>query len=174
MIEILILLCLIVSAFLLILLVVADFKTYLLPNIYVFPFAILGIVFHFSTDFDMLSLSEVLIGGAFGYGILYAIRFAGNKYYGQDSLGLGDVKLLGAAGLWLGLEGVLIAMTAGAFFGLIHGLLFATLISVKNNAKFSITQLKIPAGPGFIAGIILSFIWLYHDFLLRLFYTLTS
>ncbi len=172
--EILSLLCLSTALVLLLILTIIDFKSYLLPNIYVFPFAILGITFHYLTHFYLLGLNEVLIGGVVGYGILYSIRFLGNKYYGQDSLGLGDVKLLGASGLWLGLEGVLIAMTVGAFFGLIHGLIYALYLSIKNKTTFSITRLKIPAGPGFIAGIILAFIWLYHDFIQRTFFTILA
>lgn len=173
MIEILILICLISATSLLTILAIIDFKTYLLPNIYVFPFAFLGILFHWLAGFDLLDINEVILGGLAGYAILYAIRFAGNKYYGQDSLGLGDVKLLGASGLWLGLEGVLIAMTTGALFGLLHGIIYAGHIALKNKTKFSIKRLTIPAGPGFILGIILTFIWIYHDFLMRFFYTLT-
>lgn len=172
--EILILLCLSGALLLLAVLTIIDFKFYLLPNIYVFPFAVLGIIFHYLTDFNLLGLHEIFIGGVIGYGILYSIRFLGNKYYGQDSLGLGDVKLLGASGLWLGLEGILIAMTVGAFFGLIHGIIYALYLSIKNKAAFSITRLKIPAGPGFIGGILLAFIWLYHDFIQRLFFTIIA
>lgn len=169
--ELISILCLLIAAILLLALTIIDFKKYLLPNIYVFPFAALGIAFHFFTNFEILELSQIIIGGAAGYGILYSIRFLGNKYYGQDSLGLGDVKLLGASGLWLGLEGVLIAMTVGAFFGLIHGLIYAVFVSIKNKTKLSLKRLKIPAGPGFIGGIIVAFFWLFHQDILRLFYS---
>jgi len=174
MIEILPILCLIAAGVLLITLSIIDFKTYLLPNIYVFPFAVLGIIFHYFTNFEILTLSEILTGGFVGYGILFTIRFLGNKYYGQDSLGLGDVKLLGASGLWLGLEGVLIAMTVGAFLGLVHGIIYATSISIKNKSKLSLARLKIPAGPGFIGGILIAFFWLFHSDILRLFYSVGS
>jgi len=106
MIDIFTLLIILSAAGLLITLTIIDFKTFLLPNIYVFPFAALGLLFHLCTDFDLLSIEQIIIGGLAGYGILYIIRAAGNKYYGQDSLGLGDVKLIGSAGLWLGLDGV--------------------------------------------------------------------
>ncbi|MEM7617885.1 MAG: A24 family peptidase [Pseudomonadota bacterium] len=171
MMELISILCLLIAAILLLILTIIDFKKYLLPNIYVFPFAALGVAFHSFTNFEILDLSQIAIGGIAGYGILYGIRFLGNKYYGQDSLGLGDVKLLGASGLWLGLEGVLIAMTVGAFFGLIHGFIHAVCVSVKNKTKLSIKRLKIPAGPGFIGGIIVAFFWLFHHDILRLFYS---
>lgn len=162
--------CLIIAIILLIILAIIDFKTFLLPNIYVFPFAILGVTFHFLTDFYYLSLSEILIGGSAGYALLYAIRWAGNKYYGQDSLGLGDVKLLGACGLWLGLDGVLFAMTAGAFVGLFHGLIYATYLKFKTKQPLSLARLKIPAGPGFVVGILGTGAWVYEGFVIQSIY----
>ena len=168
--EILAILCLTTAIGLLVLLAVIDFRTFLLPNIYVAPFAILGIIFHISTDFYYLSLTQMIIGGIAGYGLLYIIRAAGNKYYGQDSLGLGDVKLLGASGLWLGLDGVLFAMTLGAMAGLIHGVIFAIYKKLKTKEPFSIARLTIPAGPGFVIGILLVGAWLYQDFIIQSIY----
>ncbi len=135
-------------------LVVIDFKTMLLPNRYVFPFAALGIIFHASLQFSVLDPLSILLGGLFGYGILWIIRFFGNMYYKTESLGLGDVKLLGAAGLWLGMADVTVAMTVGAMAGLVHGLIVAYL-HFKKTGEFNIHRLKIPAGPGFIIGIVL-------------------
>lgn len=172
MLEIIAILCLLVGLGLLILLSIIDIKTFLLPNIYVFPFAVLGLAFHFTTDFYYLGLKEVIVGGIAGYGIMYLIRAGGNKYYKQDSLGLGDVKLLGAGGLWLGFEGVLFAMTAGAFFGLLHGLGYALYLKLTTKEPFSLSRLTIPAGPGFAAGIIVIAGWMYKGFILEQFYTL--
>jgi prepilin signal peptidase PulO-like enzyme (type II secretory pathway) len=42
------------ALFLLGMLAIIDFKTMLLPNKYVFPFAILGILFHLSMEFSVL------------------------------------------------------------------------------------------------------------------------
>lgn len=170
--EILALLCLIGAIGLLILLAIIDFKTYLLPNIYVAPFALLGVLFHFFTNFYYLDLRAMIIGGVVGYAILYAIRAAGNKYYGQDSLGLGDVKLLGASGLWLGLDGVLFAMTLGAMAGLIHGIIVALHKKFKTKEAFSLTRLTIPAGPGFVIGILLVGGWMYQGFVIQSVYDL--
>lgn len=166
------LLCIFIAVILLVILAVIDFKTFLLPNIYVFPFGLLAIVFHVSTDFYYLSLSTMLIGGIAGYGLLWTIRFFGNKYYGQDSLGLGDVKLLGASGLWLGFDGVLFAMTLGAIAGLVHGLLYALYKKHTLKKPFSLTRLVIPAGPGFIIGILAIGGWMYEGFIIQSFYDL--
>ena len=51
---------------LLLILTIIDFKVKLLPNVYVFPYGALGIIFHTLNDFSLLTLEQVLIGGAFG------------------------------------------------------------------------------------------------------------
>lgn len=157
---------------LLISLSIIDLKTFLLPNVLVAPFAILGFIFHIVLSFYYLSLTDVILGGITGFSILYVIRAGGNKYYGQDSLGLGDVKLLGAGGLWLGPQGVLFAMTLGAFAGLIHGLIYAVAKKIKTKEPFSIARLTIPAGPGFAVGIILVAGWMYKSLFISVFYDL--
>lgn len=164
MLEILALCALVTAVILLIILVIIDFKTYLLPNIYVFPFATLGIVFHWLNDFALLDPRQIVLGGVLGYAMMYTIRWGGNKYYKQDSLGLGDVKLLAAAGLWFGFTGVLFAMTFGAFASLIHGIIIAVHQSVTKKTPFTISRLTIPAGPGFIVGILMVGFWKFHAF----------
>ena len=116
----------------------------------------------------------MLLGAALGAGLLYVIRFFANRHYGRDTLGLGDVKLLGAAGLWLGLEGTLQAITLGAFAGLIHGIVYAFYISRKNKTAFSISQLMIPAGPGFAVGIFLAGYFLFADYFKEAVHALAS
>jgi leader peptidase (prepilin peptidase)/N-methyltransferase len=88
----------------------------------------------------------------------------GNAYYKQDTLGLGDVKLLAAAGLWLGVEGVVIALTVGAFAGLLHGIAVGLIQAVRDKRKANFSRLMIPAGPGFCVGIIGAWLWLFYDY----------
>lgn len=151
---------------LLLILCIIDLRTRLLPNVYVFPFAVLGVVFHFASQFSYIGYKDMLIGGAVGYGFLFALRAAANAYYGRDTLGLGDVKLMGAAGLWLGMQGILYALTIGAFAGLIHGILYGFYIAAKNKTKPNFRQLEIPAGPGFAVGIFISGYMLFQNLVL--------
>lgn len=155
---------------LLVCLAVIDMRVRLLPNIYVFPFAACGIVFHLVAQFDIISLPDMLLGGAAGYGLLWIIRFAANRYYGQDSLGLGDVKLMGGGGLWLGLEGILFALTIGAFAGAAHGLIYALYTGLKNRTRPTLRRLMIPAGPGFIAGLLVIGAWRFYPWFDEWFY----
>lgn len=159
-----------IAAILLVILAVIDLRVRLLPNIYVFPFGALGIAFHIASGFNIISVENMLIGGVIGYGLLWIIRFFANRHYGKDSLGLGDVKLMGAAGLWLGVDGVLFALTIGAFAGVLHGVLYALWHAARTKSRPSFNQLMIPAGPGFIAGIAAVAIWLFTPYFSELVY----
>ena len=154
--ELFALLCLVAAPILLIALSIIDLKHWILPDELNLALGITGIAFHIFTAYRFLDIQDMLLGAALGAGLLYAIRFFANRHYDRDTLGLGDVKLLGAAGLWLGFEGTLQAITLGAFAGLIHGILYAFYISSKNKTPMTISNLSIPAGPGFAVGILIA------------------
>ncbi|OIN86302.1 MAG: hypothetical protein AUJ12_06595 [Alphaproteobacteria bacterium CG1_02_46_17] len=159
--------CSIAAILTLITLSVIDFRTWILPDWLNLILAILGITFHASTSFFFMPPSGLFYGAAVGAGILYLIRMGGNYYYKQDTLGLGDVKLLGAAGLWLGVEGVVMAMTVGAFAGLIHGIIVAVYRGIKEKSRPNLNRLMIPAGPGFCIGILIIGIWQYANYVME-------
>ena len=147
--------CLIGAVILLGMLAATDIKTRLLPNEMVVGFATLGIVFHLTTMANFVSVENIAIGGASGFLAMYIIRAIANKAYGQDALGLGDVKLIGAGGIWLGPDAIMLAMAVGALAALIHGAAYALVDARKNKKKPDLVNLQIPAGPGFAVGLII-------------------
>lgn len=150
MVSALVILILLTALVLLGILAVIDLRIRLLPNVYVLAFFLCGIAFHFLLNFSFISVNSAGLGLLAGGGLLLAVRFAANRYYGHDTLGLGDVKLMGAAGFWLGSEGIFLAITIGAFAGLVHGVLHKMLFEKDT----PLSKLSIPAGPGFIFGIL--------------------
>ena len=156
--------CLFAAIALLIALSVIDLRVRLLPNKLVLPFALLGIVFHITTEWRYLDITGVLLGGLAGFGILYLIRAGANYVYKQDALGLGDVKLMGAAGLWLGPEMIMMALSVGAFAGLVHGIGVALWAAYQTKSKPRFARLQIPAGPGFAIGIVIVAAYMFQDF----------
>lgn len=150
------LLSLILAAFCLIALAIIDLKTKLLPNVLVLSLAMLGYVYHLGQSFEILSPAQMINGAVIGGGFLLLIRTAGNHFYKQDTLGLGDVKLMSAAGLWLGPEYILIALISGALVGLVHGGAEYMLCSRNNKAESTIGTHGVAAGPGFIVGILIA------------------
>lgn len=151
--EILALSCVACAIGLLIALSVIDLRHWILPDELNLALGAAGLAFHFFTAYRFIDITGIVLGAAAGAGLLYVIRFIANRHYGRDTLGLGDVKLLGAAGFWLGIDGVLQAVTVGAFAGLIHGVLYAAFVARRDKTRFTIHQLSIPAGPGFAVGI---------------------
>ncbi len=156
--------CLCGAVTLLIALSVVDLKTRLLPNEMVLGFATLGFVFHLTTLTSFVSVQNIFLGGFIGFASLYIVRAIANHIYKTDTLGLGDVKLIGAGGLWLGPDTIMLAMSAGAFAGLIHGVYEAFKIAKKTKTKPDFSRLQIPAGPGFAIGLVLAGTYKFWNF----------
>lgn len=75
---------------------------------------------------------------------------------------MGDVKLIGAAGVWLGSDFIFLAIAFGAIMGIIHGITHVILIKITTGETINFATLPIPAGPGFIIGIIFIGIIKFH------------
>ncbi|MCF8495336.1 MAG: A24 family peptidase [Alphaproteobacteria bacterium] len=143
---------------------VIDLRVRLLPNEWVLAFACLGLIFHVSTVFSFLSLEQSALGAIIGGGILYLIRGIANMATGEDSLGLGDVKLMAAAGVWLGPHHILFALTLGAIAGILHGLGMAAHDWRLTGRFPNLGTLSLPGGPGFAVGIVLSAVLAFRTF----------
>lgn len=156
MLEVFALFILLAALALLIALSIIDLRVGLLPNKLVFPFALLGVAFHACLQFRALDPFDMAIGALIGGGLLYLVRLAAMRFYGPDALGLGDVKLMAAAGLWLGPTAVSAALAAGALAGIVHGLGAGFYRQMKTGVRTNFAALSIPAGPGFIAGIMIA------------------
>lgn len=156
MLEIITLLCVLAALGFLALLCYIDLKARILPNELVLGFAVSGFIFNVATLFQFNNFMMIILGALTGGGILFAIRMVGNYFYKEDTLGLGDVKLMAAAGIWLGPEFILIALTAGALAGFLHGAFVAVMLMRNMKMKLDIHRLSVPAGPGFAVGILVA------------------
>lgn len=156
MLEPLSVLCLIAAFAVLVALVIVDLRTLLLPNVLVLALALLGAGFHACTLFYYNSAFDLAVGAVIGGGLLFLIRAAGNAYYKTETLGLGDVKLMAAGGLWLGSDFILPAIIAGALAGLIHGGVLITAHRIKTKEAAGLSRFSLPAGPGFACGLLIA------------------
>lgn len=134
---------------------IIDLKTFLLPNELVLGFLVSGIVFHAATIFRYADFQDMVLGGIIGFSLLYLLRGVTEIIYKRETLGLGDVKLMGAAGVWLGPDFILLALTAGAVCGVAHGLGMALYMKCKSGHFPVMREMVLPAGPGFAAGTVL-------------------
>ena len=163
--EIFALSCLVSGLGLLIILSIIDLKIGLLPNVYNASLAVCGLAFHALTSFSWLIATDMLLGAFIGGGMLWGIRFVANRIYKQDTLGLGDVKLLAAGGIWLGPQGILLAITTGAFAGILHSGIVLGYKKIRAQDTGKLSHFSIPAGPGFAAGILIAAIYQFWPFI---------
>jgi leader peptidase (prepilin peptidase)/N-methyltransferase len=131
-----------------------DLKEYILPDYLNAALGLSFISFHIATHWNIIMPIEALTGAIIGGGFLFLVRIIAHKFYKENSLGLGDVKLITVAGFGLGTPEILMALSLGAFAGLIHGLCMACA-DRKNKNKISFGQINVPAGLGLAVGIAL-------------------
>ena len=89
-----------VGGWLLLTLAVLDARHFWLPDALTFTLAAIGLTL--GDWFLPASFQARVIGAALGAGLLVAISLGYRRLRGRDGLGLGDAKLLGAIGAWLG------------------------------------------------------------------------
>ncbi len=136
-----------------------DVKEYILPDYLNAALALSFMSFHISTHWQMFLPVNAVGGALMGGGLLLFIRTIANKFYDADSLGLGDVKLMAAAGLGLGFPDILMALSLGAFAGLLHGLFMAWAAKKTTKGKISLGLINVPAGLGLTMGIAVMMIY---------------
>ncbi len=128
-----------------------DLKTLCLPDAITLPLILLGwgAAWFFNWDIVYLRIGAAAAGFLFLYAVAAAYRWA----RGRDGLGLGDAKLLAAAGAWLGVEGLPMVVFSASTAALLAVTVAALLGRPVNRAS------RIPFGPFLALGF--WFVWLY-------------
>ena len=81
-----------------------DLKHFIIPNVLTFSLMIVGFVKSFDPNLNPIFPNYInsLIGGIFGYLIIWSIIFFYKQLRNKEGMGLGDAKLLSAIGFWFG------------------------------------------------------------------------
>lgn len=87
------------------------------------------------------SLAGLLLGG----GILIGIGWVGDKVFGRESMGFGDVKLLAAGGGFIGAGGVVVALMIGSLLASVVGVL--NMVRLYAGARSRARARGIPRAP---------------------------
>lgn len=98
-----------------------------------------------------LPLADRLIGAGAGFLLLWALGEVWFRQRGVEALGIGDAKLFGAAGAWLGWQALPEVLLIAALMGLTFAALRAAL-------RLGPRQADIAFGPWLAAGLLLG--WL--------------
>jgi len=124
-----------------------DLKHFIIPNVLTFSMMALGFVKSFDPNLNPIFTNYInsLIGGIFGYGIIWSIIFFYKQIRKKEGMGLGDAKLFAVIGFWFGW----ISIPFIIFFSSIIALIKVAPDLMKNSKKMS-TQ--IPFGPYIILG----------------------
>ena len=126
-----------------------DLKHFIIPNSLTFSMMILGFIKSFDPNLDSIFPNYInsLIGGLFGYGIIFSIIFFYKQIRKKEGMGLGDAKLLAVIGFWFGW----IAIPFVLFLSSIFALVSVIPDLIKKNKKMTS---QIPFGPYIILATI--------------------
>lgn len=140
-----------VLGWLLLALAMADWRSYMLPDLLTLPLLLLGLAataWRAPADLADHALATIL-----GYALFRGLALAYRHLRGRDGLGHGDAKLLAAAGAWVGLLAVPWVMLLAALGGLaLAGLAMASGRRIG-------LETAMPFGPSLALGLWL--VWLY-------------
>lgn len=114
-----------------------DWRHHWLPDALTLPFAIIGLTLGEWAGLPLFK--DRAIGAALGYGGLFLIAFVYRALRGREGLGLGDAKLLGGIGGWLGWAALPIVLLVAS----VSGLLWAGIASLRGRAVTGQTALPL-------------------------------
>ena len=126
-----------------------DLRHYIIPNSITYPMMILGFIKSFDPNLNSIFPNYInsLIGGIFGYVMIWSIIYFYKQIKKKDGMGLGDAKLFAVIGFWFGW----ISIPFIIFLSSIIALIYVLPDLLKNSKKMSS---QIPFGPFIIIGTI--------------------
>jgi leader peptidase (prepilin peptidase)/N-methyltransferase len=129
---------------------VIDLQQKILPDYLTLIVFIIGIVLAIYDPIRLYGWQEPVYGFFAGLVGSWAFREAVYRIKGVEAMGLGDVKLFGAVGVWVGIEGVVSAALLGSILTLL-------VIAVRWvwTRQGSLKD-EIPFGPGICAGFLIT------------------
>ena len=125
-----------------------DLKHFIIPNEITYPLMMLGFLKSFDPNLNLNlfpNFIDSLIGGFFGYVIIWLVIFVYKKFRNKEGMGLGDAKLVSVIGFWFGW----ISIPFVIFFSSAIALIKVIPDLIKNKKDLSS---EIPFGPYLIIG----------------------
>ena len=128
-----------------------DLKHYIIPNELTFPLMAIGFIKSFDPNLNQNifpNFINSIIGGLFGYLIIWSIFLFYKKFRNKEGMGLGDAKLMAAIGFWFGWLSIPFTVFISSVVALI--LVIPSLLKKTRNMSA-----QIPFGPYIIIGSII-------------------
>lgn len=132
---------------------VVDLKEQIIPNRLNLLMFEIGLVILFLHGFTNINISlNMLLGMVAGAGIFMFITLLGGLIAGKEAMGMGDVKLMGALGLYFGLQNIIVVSVLSFLIGAIVSIIYMLI-------KRKTANTYIPFGPFIvISSIIIIFV----------------
>ena len=115
-------------SFTLLVIVASDLETFIIPDEMVILLAVLGILWR---HLVMPGWGQALAGAMLGAGLTLGLRALFILLRRKQGLGLGDVKFIAAAGIWIGVAGLSWLLIIGGCLGVVFGLLWQAKMGKK-------------------------------------------
>lgn len=129
---------------------VIDYKHQIIPNRLNLTMFEIGLILTFIYGIVNINIAKDMLFGMFaGGGIFLVITLLGGLIAGKEAMGFGDVKLMGALGLYFGLSGIIV-------ISLIAFLLGAIISIILLATKIKKTDEYIPFGPFIVIAAIIT------------------
>ncbi len=127
-----------------------DLKHFIIPNVLTYSMMTLGFIKSFDPNLDIIFPNYInsLVGGIFGYLIIWCIIFFYKQIRKKEGMGLGDAKLLAVIGFWFGW----ISIPFVIFLSSTIALIYVTPNLLNKSKKLSS---QIPFGPHIILATII-------------------
>ena len=133
--KFLVLLPMLISAF------IIDYREKIIPNRLNLTIFETGLLFTFIQGMTNINIAiDMLLGMIVGAGLFLLITLIGGLIAGKEAMGLGDVKLMGALGLFFGWRTIIIISLLAFLLGAIMGIALM-IVKQKNSNDY------IPFGP---------------------------
>ncbi|HOY77342.1 MAG TPA: A24 family peptidase [Hyphomonadaceae bacterium] len=132
-----------------------DIDRFILPDLLTLGLVVLGLCLALASGID--AARPYILGTVLGYGSLASLAWIYRRVRGRNGLGMGDAKLLAAAGAWLGWAALPFVILIASLTCLISiGLLAA--IQMRSTPKQPMLAAYIPFGPYLACAIFI--VWL--------------
>lgn len=134
---------------------VVDLKEQIIPNRLNLLMFEIGLVFVFLHGFSNINIAlNMLLGMLAGGGIFLLITLLGGLIAGKEAMGMGDVKLMGALGLYFGLSNIVVITLMSFLLGAVISIVLLGT-GIKKSDEY------IPFGPFIVIG---TFVSMYVPF----------
>ena len=113
-----------------------DSKLQIIPNRLSLTIFEIGMIFTFVQGISNLNIAiEMLLGMCLGAGMFLLITVLGGMFFGKETMGYGDVKMMGALGLFFGWRSIIAIAIISFFVGAIYSVILIINSKIKKGNK---------------------------------------